>query len=362
VLGGTWGVHAAPAIVSFAASEAGKPGVGLNDGDIITLTFDKETNMQDVSSHSALQSLLKFSASIGDMLSGEWRDAGKVLVIQVVSSANSAIFSQTAVGTLNITVRQSASILSQDLSSSASISSAVLSGTWGTAPDAPLELVVFGSVTHSRLPLSWSAPLSDGGAAITSYKISYTMNEVAQPSRTIDGRVTSYILSGLPPNSIISNIFVQAQTYLGLSLSSNAISSVVMNSPGVLSISAASVRVESNDGKTQIVSVTVSRSGGSNIATAVQYRVLYESQMLASGKIRFGVGDSTRKFSFTVDGNSNVFDSFPDKSILAELYNPSGGAILGSPSKTHITIEKNQKVRDTFDQVASTNELINFHN
>lgn len=328
----------------------------------MTITFDKETNMRDVSSRDAVLALFKFSANVGDIMSGDWRDAGKKLVIQVVSSANSASSLQTAVGVLNVTVLRNASLLSQDLSSIASISSAVLSGTWGTAPGAPSELVVFGSVTHSRLPLSWNTPVSDGGATITSYKISYTMNGVSQPSRVIDGRVTSYILSGLPPNSIINNIFVQAQTYLGLSLPSNIISSVTMNSPGVLSISAASVRVDSNDGRTQTVSVTVSRLGGSNIATAVQYRVLYESQQLASGKIRFGVGESARTFSFIVNGNSNMFDSFPDKSILTELFNPSGGAILGSPSKTHITIEKNQEIRDTFDQVVSRNELINFPN
>merc|ERR1711975_71413 len=56
-LSGTWGDHAAPAIVSTTASDAGNAS-GLNTGDKITIVFDRHTNVPGVSIKSDVDVLL----------------------------------------------------------------------------------------------------------------------------------------------------------------------------------------------------------------------------------------------------------------------------------------------------------------
>merc|ERR1712072_1628016 len=63
-LSGSWGDHAAPAIVSTTASDGGgSPGV--NTGDKITVVFDRHTNVPALSTKTGVDTLLSFSASLG---------------------------------------------------------------------------------------------------------------------------------------------------------------------------------------------------------------------------------------------------------------------------------------------------------
>lgn len=56
-LSGIWGDHAAPAIVSATASDAGSS-AGLNTGDKITIVFDRHTNVRPVSTKAEVDTLL----------------------------------------------------------------------------------------------------------------------------------------------------------------------------------------------------------------------------------------------------------------------------------------------------------------
>ena len=61
-------------------------------------------------------------------------------------------------------------------------------------PDAPTN--VSASAGSSRATVSWTAPTSNGGTAITSYVVTPFVNGVAQASTTV-GNVTSATITGL---------------------------------------------------------------------------------------------------------------------------------------------------------------------
>merc|ERR1712054_744255 len=70
-LSGSWGDHAAPAIVSTTASDGGSSS-GLNTGDKITVVFDRHTNVPAVSTKTGVDTLLSFSATLGTNYTGVW--------------------------------------------------------------------------------------------------------------------------------------------------------------------------------------------------------------------------------------------------------------------------------------------------
>merc|ERR1712072_691855 len=70
-LSGTWGDHAAPAIMSTTASDAGNAS-GLNTGDKITIVFDRHTNVPGVSTKSDVDAVFAFGATLGTTYVGSW--------------------------------------------------------------------------------------------------------------------------------------------------------------------------------------------------------------------------------------------------------------------------------------------------
>ena len=70
-LSGTWGDHAAPAIMSTTASDAGNAS-GLNTGDKITVVFDRHTNVPAVSTKAGVDAVFGFSATLGTNYTGVW--------------------------------------------------------------------------------------------------------------------------------------------------------------------------------------------------------------------------------------------------------------------------------------------------
>merc|ERR1712054_459609 len=150
-LSGTWGDHAAPAIVSTTASDAGNAS-GLNTGDKITIVFDRHTNVPGVSTKSDVDVLLNFSATLGTTYVGTWLSLS-VLELKLTNVYNrfdddhtslnyadissTAPYKDTKVGTLSVTVKAGGYLQSADLSSVHSTSSDVLIGSWGdhSAPE-----------------------------------------------------------------------------------------------------------------------------------------------------------------------------------------------------------------------------------
>lgn len=177
-LSGTWGDHAAPAIMSTTASDGGSSS-GLNTGDKITVVFDRHTNVPAVSTKSDVDTLLSFSASLGTDYTGVWlslsvlqisitevyiRTADDMVSPFITSNDmipnveayinyndinSTAPYAHTKVGTLAFTVKSGGYLQSADLSSVHSTSTDVLSGSWGdhTAPSiTSVEAQEYGTV------------------------------------------------------------------------------------------------------------------------------------------------------------------------------------------------------------------------
>merc|ERR1712178_192186 len=162
-LSGTWGDHAAPAIVSTTASDAGNAS-GLNTGDKITIVFDRHTNVPGVSTKSDVDTVFAFGSSLGTTYVGTWLSLS-VLELELTNVYNrfdddhtslnyadissTAPYKDTKVGPLSVTVKASGYLQSADLSSVYSTSSDVLIGSWGD---------------HSA-PEIVSVPASEGGVS-----------------------------------------------------------------------------------------------------------------------------------------------------------------------------------------------------
>merc|ERR1712054_670859 len=166
-LSGTWGDHAAPAIVSTTASAAGNAS-GLNTGDKITIVFDRHTNVPGVSTKSDVDTVFAFGSSLGTTYTGVWLSLS-VLELELTNVYNrfdddhtslnfadissTAPAQDTAVGTLSVTVKASGYLQSADLSSVHSTSSDVLIGSWGdhSAPEIVSVTASEGGVSESGI-------------------------------------------------------------------------------------------------------------------------------------------------------------------------------------------------------------------
>merc|ERR1711881_645971 len=68
VLGGTWGDHSAPVIVSCDASDDGNQ-EGIGNGDVITVVFDQETNSPAIAAKGDVDAVFAFTDPVGSVVS-----------------------------------------------------------------------------------------------------------------------------------------------------------------------------------------------------------------------------------------------------------------------------------------------------
>ena len=101
-------------------------------GDIITITFDVDTNRPQLSSKEAVDQLITFSSPVGTDYSGAWSSA-KVLVITLNAVGTGVDPAATRPDVLSISLKAAGNVKTSDLSSPASTSSATVTGTWGDA-------------------------------------------------------------------------------------------------------------------------------------------------------------------------------------------------------------------------------------
>ncbi|AFS80974.1 hypothetical protein NKOR_05440 [Candidatus Nitrosopumilus koreensis AR1] len=135
-LTGTFGEKEGPVIISLVAADPlHLTTSGYGNKDTITVQFSETTNRADFSDaelpKSDVDSIFKFSHSLGDDYTGKWITPSK-FEITIKDSSNSA---PPAVGTFSLSVKLSAGL--QDESESSLISTAtspLLSGTFGAAP------------------------------------------------------------------------------------------------------------------------------------------------------------------------------------------------------------------------------------
>ncbi|MCO6401621.1 MAG: hypothetical protein J5I99_10390 [Verrucomicrobia bacterium] len=114
--------------------------------------------------------------------------------------------------------------------------------------------------------------------------------------------------------------------------------------PGAVRFSSASYQVNENGGS---ISISVSRTGGSDGAASVSYATSNGTALAgsaytaASGTLNWANGDATSKtFSVSI-ANNGVYEG--DKTFYVKLSGASGAA-LGSPSSAIVTIEEDEPV------------------
>ncbi len=148
-----------------------------------------------------------------------------------------------------------------------------------TAPDAPTSVSV--TAGDASIVVSWTAPASDGGSAVTGYTVSYTPSGGSEATTTV-GNVTTRTLTGLT-NGTEYSVKVLATNAVGSSSYSSTASGTPVSSatapgtPSGLTITpgdgtlAVSWTAPESDGGSDITEYTVSYtpSGGSEATTTV---------------------------------------------------------------------------------------------
>jgi hypothetical protein len=359
---GSWGDHTAPQITLIEAQEYGLVAVGVDAGDILIITFDQPTNTPAVSVKSEVDAVFDFSASIGVDYSGAWTSLSTLVLTVIAGECDSEPCNHegTDVGALSLSVKASASLQSADESSPSSLSQRTVGGSWGNIPSAPTNVTVE-SVTHDGMMLSFNVPVRSNGANITHYQVLFSVHGKQQPSRMIDAApmVTSgagavlgssqyYFLSNLQPGTAYTSIRVRAMNYFGAGIDSNAVTATTAHA-GAFYFSHARSRVDNNRGDTVVITVTVARHGGADVATMVEYK----NNLGINGKLRYQVGIIEQEFSFPVDTLGHSYGELPADTITLTLFNPTHGASLGYPSVTYIALPEShsQSKRDTFAMV-----------
>lgn len=137
-----------------------------------------------------------------------------------------------------------------------------------SAPSAP-TLTLGGSADTATLKVAWSAP-SNGGTAITGYKLYYSTNGGSTWSNLSPGNVTSYTFTNAAKGTAYL-VKVAAINMVGEGAQSAQASATTWNYPGKVTIS--SVTPYTQDGKHYLlVLFYVNDTGGTTLSKQILYR------------------------------------------------------------------------------------------
>ena len=159
-----WTLLQGPAIIGFVASDPTNLNTAVQSGDVLTLTFDMDTNQPLVSSKQAIDALLSFSQPIAADYTGVWQSASVLLITLTSVTSQSPVVGVESVAVIG-------QLRSADLVSDVSSSTATLTGNWGTFGLAPYFTLPATAVTlqenaEAYLEVSTNFPaslLSDAG-------------------------------------------------------------------------------------------------------------------------------------------------------------------------------------------------------
>src|SRR5262249_49953124 len=108
--------------------------------------------------------------------------------------------------------------------------------------------------------------------------------------------------------------------------------------PGVLQFSTSGYSVNENQGT---VTITVTRTGGSNVPASVNFATSNGTATAGSdypatsGTLTFGVGETSKTFTVSIINDTAVENP---ETVNLTLSNPTGGATLGSQATATLTI------------------------
>ncbi len=212
----------------------------------------------------------------------------------------------------------------------------------------------------NQITLNWS-PNPEGGLA--GYKVYWgTTSGFPYANVTDVGNTTSHVITSLAPgpyyvavtsydttyaegNDDPATIVNENQTNGNESWYASEKVAIVVPQPGSLQFSSATYNINESGSS---VMITVSRTGGNDGNVGVSYATSDGSAKAGldytstRGTLSWANGDTADKTLNVPILNYNVNEG--DKTVILTLSNPTGGATLGSPSATVLTITPNVSV------------------
>jgi hypothetical protein len=240
-----------------------------------------------------------------------------------VSNATSAVVTGLTNGT-SYKFRVAAITASGMLGAYSAASSAYTPAGTPVAPGAPTG--VSGTAGDQQVSLSWSAPSTNGGSAITDYVVQYSSNSGSSWSTFSDGTSTSTsaVVTGLT-NGTAYTFRVAATNSVGTGNYSSASSAIT---PAAPSAPGAPTSVTGSAGNTQVsLSWTAPASSGSSAIT--DYVVQYSSDSGSSWST-FSDGTSTSTSAVVTgltNGTAYTFRVAATNAIGTGNYSTASGAV-----------------------------------
>eukprot|EP01006_Ploeotia_vitrea_P042220 TRINITY_DN66613_c8_g2_i2.p1 TRINITY_DN66613_c8_g2~~TRINITY_DN66613_c8_g2_i2.p1 ORF type:complete len:2223 (-),score=1257.35 TRINITY_DN66613_c8_g2_i2:319-6339(-) len=130
----------APKVVSMVASDPDNGDSTWGAGDIVTITFDVDTNKPAANNKTAIDAFITFDPPIGSNYQGEWTDA-KTLVITILAGDFGNFLVTPYIGLATGNVRAAGNVRTAAGNSAATHMLVRLTGNWGVKANSPFTKV-----------------------------------------------------------------------------------------------------------------------------------------------------------------------------------------------------------------------------
>lgn len=229
-----------------------------------------------------------------------------------------------------------------------------------TAPGTPTGLS--GTVGDTQVSLSWTAPVDNGGSAITGYRIGYTKSGGSEANVNTNSTETSYTLTGLT-NDIEYTIVVYAINSVGVSSASSAvaktpndgsgpvISSLVVTTTdttatftwGTSKSASSQVRyaltssIDSDGKQSSEINTSPLVTGHTLTLTGLKSCSVYKYKAVSKdASLNIGQSDSS---TFATKGCPGEVAPDPEKSVASKITVASGGSVTATDGDKNIEVE-----------------------
>lgn len=247
-----------------------------------------------------------------------------------------------------------------------------------TAPGTPTRLS--GTVGDTQVSLSWTAPVDNGGSAITGYRIGYTKSGGSEANVNTNSTETSYTLTGLT-NDIEYTIVVYAINSIGVSSASSAvaktpndgsgpvISSLVVTTTdttatftwGTSKSASSQVRyaltssIDSDGKQSSEINTSPLVTGHTLTLTGLKSCSVYKYKAVSKdASLNIGQSDSS---TFATKGCPGEVAPDPEKSVASKITVASGGSVTATDGDKNIEVEVPAGASDEDEVFIQTNIL-----
>jgi titin len=220
-------------------------------------------------------------------------------------------------------------------------SAAVTPTSVQTAPDAPTN--VSGTAGDASVALTWNAPASNGGSAITSYRITPFIGATAQTPITTGNANTSRTITGLT-NGTAYTFKVAATNAIGTgsdSAASNAVTPRAPNAPGAPT----SLTGTPADKSVDLTWTAPASDGGSPITS---YRITPFIGSTAQTPINTGTTSTQFHVSGLTNGTAYTFTVAATNAVGTGAASSATGTITPVVPRTIVSIEFDDNVGTQF--------------